>query len=138
MKLPVLFALALVTGHAAAQDWFTIYGYPELPGTDMIQISPVISAWQQQTTLEVRVTRKVERQGYRGITYRSYAGMAAIDCSSRKGWFLTLNFYRQPDWAGEPAAVVSDFRPEEAPMAFADIPGAPSVRLIAAACAAAR
>lgn len=139
MRLSVLPALALAAAatQATAQDWLTIYGYPELPGTDVVQISPVLSNWQRQVTLEVRVTRKAERTGYTGVRYRSYSGIAAVDCESRKGWFLTLTFYGEPSWAGQ-ALQTASFKPEEAPMAFSEIPGAPAVKLIGAACAAIR
>ncbi len=78
-----------------------------------------------------------ERVGYGGVRYRSYTGLAAVDCEQRKGWFLTLTFYAQPSWQGEPAKV-ANYKPEEAPMVFADIPGLPADRLVSAACAAAR
>ena len=137
MRPIALLALALASTQATAQDWFTIYGYPELPGTDVIQISPVLSTWQKQVTLEVRATRKSERAGYGGVPYRSYSGMAVVDCDSRKGWFLTLAFHSEPDWHGQPSKV-SNFKPDDAPMVFADIPGAPAIKVINAACAASR
>ncbi|QHJ00064.1 hypothetical protein GT347_20020 [Xylophilus rhododendri] len=141
MRLTAAIALALApalaASQAAAQDWFTIYGYPELPETDVIQISPGISSWQDQVAVEVRTTRKAMRTGYGGVPYRSYQGLAAVDCNSRKGWFLTLSFYTQPAWQGTVSKTVT-FKPEEAPMIFSEIPGAPAVKLITAACAAVR
>lgn len=137
LALAALTPLAALPLPAAAQDWFTISGYPELPGTDVVQISPVLTTWQQQVTLEVRTTRKTERTGYGGVLYRSYSGMAAVDCAQRKGWFLSLNFYTRPNWEGA-ATKSSSFKPEEAPMVFSEIPGMPAERLINAACAAAR
>ena len=137
MRFSILTALALAATPVAAQDWFTVYGYPELAGTDVIQISPVISNWQGQVTLELRVTRKSERMAYSGAPYRSYTGMAAVDCQARKGWLLTATFFGQPSWQGPPSAV-SSFKPDEAPMVFADIPGAPAAKVITAACAASR
>lgn len=121
----------------SAQDWFTISGYPELPGTDVVQISPALTTWQQQVTLEVRTTRKSERSGYGGTAYRSYSGLAAVDCAQRKGWFLTLTFYGQANWQGA-ATKSASFKPEEAPMVFSDIPGKPAERLVNAVCAAVR
>lgn len=127
----------LVAIPATAEDWFTMSGYPELKGSDLVEISPVLTTWQKQVTLEVRTSRKAEREGYGGVKYRSYRGMAAVDCELRRGWFLTLTFYSQPDWEGTPIKTAS-YQPEEAPMVFADIPGTPSTRLINAACAAVR
>ena len=135
--LAVVSALITTALPVAAQDWFTISGYPELPGTDVVQISPALTSWQQQVTLEVRTTRKSERTGYGGVGYRSYSGLAAVDCVQRKGWFLTLNFYAQANWEG-PAIKSATFKPEEAPMVFSDIPGKPSERLVNAVCAAVR
>ena len=122
---------------AMAQDWFTMSGYPELKGSDLVEISPVLTTWQKQVTLEIRTSRRSEREGYGGVKYRSYRGMAAVDCEQRKGWFLTLTFYGLPDWEGDPVRTAS-YRPEEAPMVFAEIPGFPADRLINAACAAVR
>ena len=135
--LAILSVLLGISLPAAAQDWFTISGYPELPGSDVIQISPALSSWQQQVTLEVRTTRKSERTGYGGTRYRSYSGLAAVDCMQRKGWFLTLTFYSSVNWEG-PSIKSASFKPEEAPMVFSDIPGKPSERLVNAVCAAAR
>lgn len=137
MRIPAAIALALACTQVAAQDWFTVYGYPELPETDMIQISPALSSWQRQVTFEVRVTRKAERLGYSGVRYRSYSGLAAVDCESGKGWFLRLVFFGEPGWQGEPIKQAT-FNSEEAPMRFADIPGMQAAKVITAACAAAR
>ena len=122
---------------AAAEDWFTMSGYPELKGSDLVEISPVLTTWQKQVTLEIRTSRKSEREGYGGVKYRSYRGMAAVDCELRKGWFMTLTFFGQPDWEGAPIKTAS-YKAEEAPMVFAEIPGLPADRLINAACAAVR
>ncbi len=120
---------------AQVQDWLTIHGFPELEGSDVIQISPVPSIWQQQVTLDVRVTRQSMRNGYGQVPYRSFQGLAAVDCNVRKGWYMTIRYFNQPSWAGEVVKVAS-FKPDEAPMAFRDIPGAPADRIINAACAA--
>jgi hypothetical protein len=133
----VLGALMIKASPAMAQDWLTISGYPEIPDTDVVQISPVLTTWQQQVTLEVRTTRKSERTGYGSTRYRSYTGLAAVDCAQRKGWFLTLAFYAKPNWEGT-ATMSASFKPEEAPMVFSDIPGKPAERLVNAACAATR
>jgi len=135
-----LIALVFLTGaapHASAQDWFTISGYPEIADSDVVQISPAISYWNGQVTLEVRATRRNERTSYSGTPYRSYSGMAVVDCESAKGWFLTLTYYAVPNWQGAPSKVAT-FKPDEAPMVFNDIPGAPAGKVIRAACAAAR
>lgn len=136
-RLPILLVLTLAASGTAAQDWFTISGYPELPDSDVVQISPTLSTWQHQVTLEVRTTRKTERAGYGGVRYRSYSGMAVVDCDLGKGWFLTLTFFSQTGWQGEPIKTVN-YRGDEAPMVFSDIPGNPAEKLIRAACAASR
>lgn len=112
-------------------------GYPEIADSDVIQISPTLSHWNGQVTLEVRATRRSDRTGYSGATYRSYSALALVDCSSAKGWFMTMTYYGSPNWQG-PASAVTSFKPEEAPMAFNDIPGTPAAKVIRAACAAVR
>ncbi|WPB58036.1 hypothetical protein [Xylophilus sp. GOD-11R] len=137
MRLPVFVLSILMATPLAAQDWLTIYGYPELAGSDVVQISPVLSTWQGQVTFEVRATRQAVRVGYSGLPYRSYRGMAAVDCQTLKGWFLTLTFFDQPSWEGAPSGS-ANFKPGDAAMAFNGIPGEPSAKVINAACAAAR
>jgi hypothetical protein len=118
---------------AWAEDWLTISGYPELPDSDVVQISPVLSGWQQQVTLEVRVTRQNQRNGYGGVLYRSFEGLAAVDCSARRGWYLRIKYFGQASWQGE-SVTAANFKPDEAPMVFRDIPGASADRIINAAC----
>jgi len=137
LRFTALLALAGTASVSNAQDWFTIAGYPELPDSDVVQISPTLSTWQHQVTLEVRTTRKTERTGYGGVRYRSYSGMAVVDCDSTKGWFLTLTFFAQTNWQGEPVKAMT-YRADEAPMVFNDISGNPADKLIRAACAASR
>ncbi|MES2183889.1 MAG: surface-adhesin E family protein [Pseudomonadota bacterium] len=133
-RVTVLAAL-LAALPAWAEDWLTIAGYPELPDSDVVQISPVLSGWQQQMTLEVRVTRQNQRNGYGGVPYRSFEGLAAVDCTARRGWYLTIKYFAGPSWQGESTKSVN-LKPDEAPMAFRDIPGAPADRIINAACSA--
>jgi len=141
MPCPRLFVLIVLAAAAAtrasAQDWFTVAGYPEIAGSDVVQISPALSHWNGQVTLEVRATRRADRTSYSGIPYRSYSGMAVVDCESTKGWFLTLTYYGEPNWQGQ-ASKMASFKPDQAPMAFTDIPGEPAMKVIRAACAAAR
>jgi len=137
LRIFTVILLAAAAQQAGAQDWFTVAGYPEIADSDVIQISPALNHWNGQVTLEVRATRRVERIGYSGTPYRSYSGMAVVDCESAKGWFLTLTYYSNQNWQG-PISKIASFKPEEAPMAFNDIPGSPALKVIRAACAVAR
>lgn len=133
------FALACGAGAVQAQaaqqedDWLTVHGFPEQPQGDLIQVNPTPVPWQDRFTIEVRVSRSMVRDGYNGQPYRSFKAVAVVDCTTRKGWYLTIQYFIQPSWQGTPTSK-RDFRENEAPVAFKGIAGDPSGKLIAAAC----
>lgn len=121
-------------GAAAAQDeWLTIHGFPDQPQGDLIQVSPTPVPWQDRFTIDIRASRSTLRDGYHQFPYRSFKAVAVIDCSSRKGWYLTIQYFTQPMWQG-PTSGPREFKENEAPVAFNGIPGEPARRLVAAAC----
>lgn len=125
--------VAHAQGQPEADDWLTIHGFPEQVQGDLIQVSPTPVPWQDRFTIEVRASRSTLRDGYHHHPYRSFKAVAVIDCTFRKGWYLTIQYYTQPMWQG-PSSDKKEFRENQAPVAFNGIPGEPSRKLIAAAC----
>ncbi len=133
---PALLAALLLAAQAHAQtdeEWLTIQGFPEDKTGDLVQINPTQIPWQNQFTMEVRVSRSTPRSSYRKHPYRSFKGVAVIDCGTQKGWYLALNYYAEPVWQG-PVTAREEFKEDEAPVSFAGIPGEPARKLITASC----
>lgn len=124
---------AVSEGTRRKEEWLTIHGFPELGDGDLVQINPTATRWQDQVAVEVRVSRSAPRTNARNILYQSYQGMAVFDCVQRKGWYLTLNYYQEPNWNG-PVTARAEFKEHESPVVFAGIPGDPSGKLMRAAC----
>lgn len=133
LLLSCLLSAGAACAFAAVEPWLTIYGFPEEPNSDVVQIAPSPTKWSDQVTVQIRVTRSRERQAYDGGTYRSHEALAVIDCKEKKGWYLSIKFYSQPNWQG-PARHSRNFRPDEAPVAFRDLPTDPAQKLVTAAC----
>lgn len=140
--MPRILALLLVTaawygGYAQAQapaeEWLTIHGFPEQTQGDLIQVNPTPVPWQDRFTIDIRTSRSTLRDGYHRHPYRSFKAVAVIDCTTRKGWYLTIRYFNQPMWQG-PSSDKKEFRENEAPVAFNGIPGEPARKLVDAAC----
>ncbi|SDD92701.1 hypothetical protein SAMN05192589_110135 [Paracidovorax valerianellae] len=131
-----LLAALLMAAQAHAQtdeEWLTIHGFPEDKAGDVVQINPTQIPWQNQFTMEVRVSRSTPRSSYRKHPYRSFKGVAVIDCSTQKGWYLSLNYYGEPAWQG-PVTGREEYKENEAPVTFTGMPGEPARKLITASC----
>jgi hypothetical protein len=117
------------------EEWLTIHGFPELGESDLVQINPTVMPWQEKVAVEVRVSRSSLRTNQRNVSYQSYEGMAVFDCVQRKGSYLSLRYYQEPNWKG-PVTARAEFKEHDAPVVFAGIPGDPAGKLIRAACRA--
>lgn len=118
---------------ARKEEWLTIHGFPELGESDLVQINPTVLPWQEKVAVEVRVSRSAMRTNQRNVAYQSYEGMAVFDCVQRKGSYLSLRYYQEPNWRG-PVTARAEFKEHEAPVMFAGIPGDPAGKLMRAAC----
>lgn len=138
-----LFALALSVGFAAfspgaaraENNWLTLVGDPKDPAADYIQLDPrSISRDKYLRTVPVRVSRVRSRTSKEGIIFRSFEGMAAIDCKNRTARILQASFYAEPDFRGIPSRSVV-FKPDDVrPLAFREVSGKPTERVVQAAC----
>lgn len=119
----------------AAPTWLTLVGDPYDPAGDYIQFDPSGLARENGLpTLPVRVSRALPRTSQEGLVFRSFEAVVAVHCKDKTARFLRASFYTEPDFHGTSFRTVvfgpSDIRP----MAFREIKGEPTQRLMRAAC----
>lgn len=130
------FLLFLGAAEAArAEDWFTVAGYPGDPAVDVVQIDPVpVSTRGNEVVMRVRVSRAAPRTSAQGTVFRSFNAEALIDCKRNYAYFVIARFHAEPEFRGEPFRTETYEGREKRPMAFREIAGNPSERIITAAC----
>ena len=132
-------ALAVVSVPVSAQSsnaadlWLTLHGDPNDRANDLVEVRPEPTGLDQRVVLDLRVSRDRVRTSFRGQKYRSYYAKAVVNCSTQKAWYLWLNYYGEPVWAGQTLAR-EEYREGEAAVLFKDVPGQPYKRMISAAC----
>jgi hypothetical protein len=68
------------------------------------------------------------------VSYRSYHSEVLIDCNAQTGRYLSIEFFAQPLWQGEPHGKTQYSKREIRPMLFRDMDPNPTQQLIQAAC----
>ncbi|MDH4427897.1 MAG: hypothetical protein QE495_15685 [Acidovorax sp.] len=132
-------ALAVVSVPVSAQSsnaadlWLTLHGDPNDRANDLVEVRPEPTGLDQRVVLDLRVSRDRVRTSFRGQKYRSYYAKAVVNCSTQKAWYLWLNYYGEPVWAGQTVGR-EEYREGEAAVLFKDVPGQPYKRMISAAC----
>jgi hypothetical protein len=132
-----LVALMFIGGPVAfAQtQWLSIVGDPMDAAVDTVQVDPVtFNRAGALRTVRVRVNRATERKSWDGEVYRSYNAEVQIDCGARTGRYLSIEFFAQTLWQGEPHGKTLYSKSEIRPMLFRDMNPNPTQRLIRAAC----
>ena len=120
--------------HAQAA-WFTVLGDPQDPGLNTIEVDPVPVSVQGETrTMKIRVSRSLPRTSWDGVPYRSYTSTVQFDCANKTARYLSLDFYKEPLWKGEPHQTSTYPEGVVRQMAFRDVTPNPTQRLIRAAC----
>jgi hypothetical protein len=124
-----------VSSAQAENNWFTLAGDPQDPTADYIQLNPAaLSRDKNMRTVPVRVSRVLARTSKEGIVFRSFEGLAAIDCQSGSARILQAAFYAKPDFKGTPFRS-EVFGPDDVrPLAFRGVSGKPTQRVVRAAC----
>jgi len=143
-KLVVVLALGCGVALAQVQpaeqtktEWLTVAGDALNAGVNTIQVDPVlVDSADGQRTMRVRVSRSAQRASWDGIPYRSFDSYVAFDCGNKTARYLSIRFYAQPQWKGEPRKTQSYTTGEPRMMEFRDIQPNPNTRIINAACAA--
>ena len=129
------FAGAGVSAAPASPTWLTLVGDPNNPAADYIEFDPSgLARDNGLPTLPVRVSRARARTSQEGIVFRSFEAVVAVQCKKRTAHFVSTSFYAQPDFKGTSFRTVvfdpSDIRL----MAFREIKGEPTLRIVRAAC----
>lgn len=121
---------------ASAQiNWLTVLGDRSDPGLNTIEVDPTpVSVSESLRTMRVRVSRSVDRVSWDGVPYRSYVSEVVFDCASRTARYTSLNFYRQPLWAGESHNTSLYTKANPRAMQFLDVSPNPTARIIRAVC----
>jgi hypothetical protein len=133
--LSVCFVAFNLSAAQAKDNWLTLVGDPGGPTADYIQLSSgAISREKNVRTVPVRVSRVHSRTSKEGIIFRSFEGVAAINCHSRTAHILRASFYAEPDFRGTAFRTVV-FKPDDVrPLAFREVSGKPTERVVQAAC----
>lgn len=141
MKKLAIVLGALVSGAslwgapAAPTTWFTVMGDPADPAVNTIEVDPTpIAANGDMRAMQVRVSRALQRTSWDGVPYRSYVSTVLFDCADKSAKYVTLAFYVQPLWKGEPHKTVTYPNEVVRPMEFRDVTPNPTQRIIRAAC----
>lgn len=132
----VLLALAIigVLPVSAQPEWFTIAGDAGHAAGDYIQLNPaMISKESGLVTIPLRVSRASERTSQDGITFRSFVGVAGVDCNRKTVRYLQASFYKQPNFEGA-SFLTKEYGAVIRPVAFREIPGDHATRIMRAAC----
>lgn len=118
-------------------EWFTVAGAAGDDQADYVQVDPAtLRSEGDRRWLDVRVSRTTERTSTEGIRFRSFEGVAEVDCHTWSARYVSATFHAEPHFTGAPIAKL-DFSPDRVrPMAFREISGDFSARVIRAACAA--
>lgn len=117
-------------------EWFTVAGVAGDDHADYVQVDPAtLRSDGDRRWLDVRVSRATERTSTEGVRFRSFEGVAEVDCRVSSARYVSATFHAEPHFAGKPIARL-DFPPDRVrPMAFRQISGDFSARVIRAACA---
>ncbi len=134
-KLFILFCLWCGSCLHAQTLWFNIMGDPANETVNTIEVDPTpVSISGETRIMRVRVSRSADRVNWEGVSYRSYVSEVLFDCSNNKASYVSINFYHQPAWKGEPHK--RSLCPQSEPhlMQFRDVEPNPYKRIIRAAC----
>lgn len=133
--LSVCLLLFHLNSAQAEDNWLTLVGDPKDPTADYIQLNPTGFLREKNIrTVPVRVSRVLARTSKEGIIFRSFEGLAAVDCKSRSARILQASFYSESNFEGTPFRS-EVFRPDDVrPLAFREVSGKPTQRVVRAAC----
>ena len=119
----------------AVSSWLALVGDPANPSADYIEFDPAsLTRENGLPVLAVRVSRAHPRTSKEGIVFRSFESAVAVDCQQASARFLRASFYAESAFKSQPFRTVVFAPTDVRPMAFREIAGAPTQRLVRAAC----
>jgi hypothetical protein len=131
----VLCGLVFGTTTLAHADWFTVAGVAGDDQEDYVQVDPTrIRSDGERRLLDVRVSRTKARTSMDGVVFRSFQGVAEVDCARSRARYVSATFYAAPHFTGPPVTSLEYSENSQRPMAFREISGGFTARVIRAAC----
>ena len=119
----------------AATDWFNVMGNAADESVNTIEVDPTpVSITGGTRIMRLRVSRSHDRVNWDGVAYRSYVSEVLFDCPHDVARYLSIDYYRQPGWKGEPYLRRVYLRTEPRMMEFHDVEPNPYRRIVRAAC----
>jgi len=136
MKRIPLLCLVLLASAGVRAEWLTLTGTPGDADSSYVQVDPAsIEVDGAHRTVALRMNLQAGRLNRDGVRFRSFQGIATVDCDARSARYVSASYFSQPNFVGEPAQVkhfeAGDVRP-------VTLPGAPpelAARTVNAACA---
>lgn len=134
-KFMILFFLLGGSAVRAETAWFTVLGDPGNPAADTVEVDPTpVAVSAGVRTLRVRSNRSAQRTSQDGVAYRSYRAEVLFDCINKSAKYVSIDFYLQPLWKGEPYQVSLYTKEDPRWMQFRDIEPNPTRRIVRAVC----
>ena len=119
----------------AEPTWLTLVGDPSNLSADYIEFDPAsLTQENDLPVMSIRVSRALPRTSKEGIVFRSFESVVAVDCKRASARFLRASFYAEPGFKGTLIRTVTFGPTDVRPMAFREIQGAPTQRVVRAAC----
>ncbi len=134
-KLISIGCLLAATGLHAQTPWLTVLGNPEDPAINTIEVNPsALTVRGDLRTMQIRVSRSVQRTSSDGISFRSFEADVVFDCAKDTARFETAVFYREPLWKGASHMKMVYSESPVRKMEFRDVYPNPRTRIVRAAC----
>lgn len=87
----------------ASARWVTLAGTPNHPDRDFVELEMDSGGPpSRDRTVRLRINRSVEVRGAAGIAYRSFDGVANIDCVAQQARYTQGMYYKEPNFQGRP------------------------------------
>ena len=100
-----------------------------------IEVDPTpLSINGQKRVMRVRVSRSADRVSWYDVPYRSYMSEVMFDCATNSARYLSIDYYAQPFWTGEPSRRAVFGADDYRAMRFLDVEPNPYQVIIRAAC----
>lgn len=115
--------------------WFNIMGDTTDASVNTIEVDPTpLSINGHKRVMRVRVSRSADRVSWYDVPYRSYVSEVMFDCATNSARYLSIDYYRQPFWTGEPSRRAVFGADDYRAMRFLDVEPNPYQVIIRAAC----
>ena len=137
----IAFALACLVCSCSAfanSNWLTMAGDPLDAGASTIEIDPTSASPLGDRPMRVlRISYPQEHTSSDGVAFRSYRAQVEFDCTYRNARFVSVDFYEQSIWRGQPHKSIAYGPAPVRPVIFRFFEPSLLEKLVQAACHAA-